>query len=82
MTRIVYKYDFFNSELTAPHGLVRLVADQAGDGMPTIWIEHDLSAPATAEYFIRPTGAEFTVPHHHVGSCICGSFVWHVYRKN
>lgn len=80
MTRTIHKYPFVEQYLNAPHGPVRLVAQQNDAEFPTLWIEHPVGAPATATFEIRPTGAEFEFSAEHVGSAVCGPFVWHVYR--
>lgn len=91
--RVIYKYPFKEDTirlgidyLDIPHGKVVLVERQFHDRLPTIWVEHSLPIPVIAvdRYRIAGTGhtigAEFT-GWEHVGSCICDSLVWHVYRK-
>lgn len=80
---VIYKYPIGKDfHITAPRGAVRLVGYQKdGSDLPTIWIEHDRDAPSDTIYLVLGTG-EFVDPRHneHVGSAICGRYVWHVYR--
>lgn len=84
MTQVIYKYEFDRGVLTAPHGKVMLVGQQHGNQLPTLWLMHP---PATerhtmARYTLVPTGQEFDpTGMDHVGSAVCGSFVWHVFRQ-
>lgn len=59
---------------------VLLIADQRGT--LTLWAEQEDERPPTPRLFevvgtggIRPEGME------HVGSAVCGDFVWHVYAQ-
>lgn len=79
--RVIYKYPFDSGALHAPDGNVLLVGWQGARQVPTLWIEHDVDAPVVA-YYVRPTGeAFFDAGDEHVGSAICGAFVWHVYKR-
>lgn len=76
----IFKYETNRNPIIAPIGKVVLVAQQRPDQLlPTIWIEHYEHAPVSS-YEVYGTG--HVIPEHleHVGSCICGDFVWHVYR--
>ena len=81
MTRKIFKYEMSGDLIQAPSGNVRLVAQQfTNQLLPTIWIEHDENDPI-AIYVVHGTG--HSIPddgREHVGSCLCGQFVWHVYR--
>lgn len=83
MTDVIHKYKMVGDASFAPAGKVLLV-DYQGDGseLPTLWVQHDpISTPMTS-YHIFATGSN--VPRdglEHVGSAICGRFVWHVYRS-
>jgi len=83
--RVVYKYNFRKGGvIRAPRGYVALVAYQPnGTEFPTIWVEHDPGVTPECDYFIVGTGSPID-PYEraeHVGSALCGSFVWHVYRS-
>lgn len=81
--RVIYKYPFTSGSVLAPDGIVRLIADQHGTGLPTIWIEHRTCAPVDTVYFIMPTGQEFSdnITDVHIGSAVCGPYVWHVFKR-
>jgi hypothetical protein len=56
---------------------VLLVADQRGT--LTLWAEQEDGNPAPQRWF-TVVGTGFDAPAaEHVGSAICGDFVWHVY---
>lgn len=80
--KTIRKYPFGQSSTVfAPIGKV-LLADYQDNGsdLPTLWIEHDADAERV-EYVIMATGAEWNESEsEHVGSAICGRYVWHVYR--
>jgi hypothetical protein len=78
---MIYKYPFTATILRAPLGAVLLVGYQ-GDGseLPTLWIDHDQTAPYT-NYFVVGTGQNRPNGAKHVGSAICGRYVWHVYME-
>lgn len=91
--RTIYKYPFEEQLIRQgidyvdiPSGKVVFVAQQDNSRLPTVWVEHSLpvSPLASDRYRIAGTGhtigGEFT-GWEHVGSCICGALVWHVYRK-
>lgn len=91
--RVIYKYPFEEATIRqgidyidAPSGKVVLVAQQGAGRLPTLWVEH--ASPVLTMHSDRyriagtghPIGAEFA-DWDHVGSCVCGSLVWYVYRK-
>lgn len=63
-----------------PRGTPVLVGHQ-GSGTPTVWIDHNTDTQERDEYVFFGTGQTITGAWVHVGSCICGPFVWHVYRR-
>jgi hypothetical protein len=81
--RVIYKYRMESIEMCAPLGHVLLVAAQNNHHLPTLWIEHnfDRSGPKTQTYVVCETGGTPPPDSSHVGSCVCGEFVWHVYIK-
>lgn len=83
MTQTIYKYEFTSGILKAPRGQVMLVAQQGQRDLPTIWIKHetDPKAIVMGVYEIVPTGGVVEVDETHVGSAVCGIFVWHVFFK-
>lgn len=80
--RIIHKFPLTTEQNNLPHGKPVLVANQ--DGMtPTVWIERDAAfntGPGDTYVFIG-TGHPVPVDWEHVGSSVCGPFVWHVYRR-
>lgn len=80
INQVIYKYAMSNGVTRAPAGPVRLVAQQDGSELPTLWIEHLVNAPSDTNYYVRGTGQQFNDEgSKHVGSAVCGHFVWHVY---
>lgn len=94
--RVIYKYaltlDGLMLELTAPR-VVHVGQDPAHEGWPSgsspsVWIEHqpeiDVDHPRHSRIELQfvPTGIDVPeTPWAHVGSCVCGPFVWHVYQR-
>ena len=93
-SRVIYKYPFKEADirqgidhLAIPKGKVVLVAQQDGNPLPTVWVEHSLTplgGDSFDRYRIAGTGHEIGpefLGWEHVGSCICNGLVWHVYRE-
>jgi len=89
MARSVYKFDFPMRpdispvlELAMCDPEVVLVFQQSSV-LPTVWIEHDLDLAANTVLTLEVigTGQPVTEGMTHVGSAVCGHFVWHVYGK-
>lgn len=74
----VFKYPILSDKTIAPAGKVVLVDHQGGD-FPTMWVEVEDDTHNT-EYLVVGTGWELELGLEHVGSAICGQFVWHIYR--
>lgn len=79
MTKRILKYPLADQRTSLPMGPVQLVAQQDGSSLPLLWIEVDVYFETT-DYLVFGTGHEIPRGLVHVGSCICGEFVWHVYR--
>lgn len=84
--RTVHKYEFGqNTEIRVPwpHGARVVLVAQQGNTLPTLWVECDTTLDAQLRYFcVIGTGHPVTPPDlEHVGSAVCGSFVWHVYGE-
>lgn len=80
---VVYKYPLsFDEEGTwVPYGLVVLIDTQDGSNV-TAWIQHGREAVWEEQrLFIAGTGHPVSELASHVGSVICGIFVWHVFRE-
>lgn len=59
---------------------VRLCGRDPETGSPAIWLEVDDSQPeGEREILAFVTGADIPDGWGHVGSAICGPYVWHVY---
>lgn len=71
-----------HGHLMAPLGKVVLVAYEGDNSeLPTVWIERDMNSKHVP-YSIVGTGEEYNpLGSEHVGSAICGRFVWHVFRN-
>lgn len=80
--RVIHKYEMSAYGATsAPNGRVVLVAQQHNQEMPTVWIEYDPSNYTFTNYVVIGTGQQWVNDQgEHVGSAVCGPFVWHVYR--
>lgn len=78
--RRIYKWPLVPGSMAlpwSPGDRVLLVADQGGT--LTLWAEQEDSHPAPQRWF-TVVGTGFDAPAaEHVGSAICGDFVWHVY---
>lgn len=83
-SRSIYKYEFDDRaclQLTLCNPKVVLVAQQSR-ALPTVWIEQDLDLAPNTVLTLTVFGTGHTIPDagvSHVGSAVCGSFVWHVY---
>ena len=88
---IIYKYPFTGTnELVIPHYrssvvLVSYNPQKNSDvGLPVLWVEH--TAPpkptdSTRRFLFFGTGDTFDETDLiHVGSAVCGPYVWHVYK--
>jgi hypothetical protein len=65
----------------SPEDRVLLVADQRGT--LTLWAEQEDAFPAPhREFIVVGTGFEAPAGLEHVGSAVCGDFVWHVYAES
>lgn len=81
--KVVFKYLLNANVNVIPAGRIMLVDWQSGRRYPTVWAEHEL--PLTGETMrleVRATGREYEHSDldHHVGSAVCGPFVWHVFQ--
>lgn len=82
MARRIYKWPLPAGERHAvpwsPDDKVLMVAEQHGD--LTLWAEQEDSQPATRRA-LRVVGTGFDAPvgWEHLGSAVCGEFVWHLY---
>lgn len=64
----------------SPDDRVLLIDDQ--DGRLTLWAEQEDERPTPfREFVMTGTGSEAPAGFEHVGSAICGEFVWHVYAE-
>lgn len=85
MRTVIYKYTFNGEgDLKVPAGKVLHVDSQHNGAFPTIWVEHSFETMNTHDhqrYTIVGTGGHFdNTRMKHVGTAICGPFVWHVYE--
>lgn len=64
----------------SPDDRVLMVADQGGT--PTLWAEQEDELPAPTR-LVTVVGTGMTAPAglEHLGSAVCGEFVWHVYAE-
>lgn len=80
MSKVIHKFPFASTDpIKAPNGRVVLVDWQQNKTLPTIWIEYEPGVTPDTTYTFIGTGHPVPAGEH-VGSCICGPFVWHVYR--
>lgn len=84
-SRRVWKFEFGDNvmlttpPLRDPH--VVLVARQHTDDLPAIWIEHGGTDPQgqRLELIVIGTGHPCPPDLKHMGSAVCGEYVWHIY---
>lgn len=83
-SRKVWKYLLLehDSTLEIPSGAVlRLVGRDPMRGCPALWFEVDPEAETRKRRFlVHGTGHEIRGAQH-VGSAICGAYVWHIYEE-
>jgi len=79
----IWKYELRGAltELEMPFGARVIHAGYQDNALPTLWAEVDPSLPSvTRRFWVTGTGHD--VPSGvHVGSAVCGAFVWHVYEE-
>lgn len=84
MNKIIYKYDFEDGpELIIPWSKMNVIHVAAnGQTLPTVWVEVS-GDPTETGHKLHVLGTGWPVPDHleHVGSAVCGSYVWHVYKE-
>lgn len=89
--KVIWKYQMRANPLPLPwpgNSKVVHIAEQfAGDGFPTLWVEHDLDHlpepdSRSVEFFYTGTGHHNDRVGYHIGTAVCaeGQLVWHVYR--
>lgn len=62
-------------------GSVVLVANQGEHGTVYVWTwEYGVPQP-TRSVVVHGTGHEVPEWHEHLGSCVAGTFVWHVFAE-
>lgn len=77
----ILKYPIDAGDIIAPVGKVLMVGYQGAGHLPTIWMEVPDNPEVFAHYHTLGTGWEVPNGLVHVGSAICGQYVWHVYRE-
>lgn len=65
-----------------PSAEVVLVGQDPASGLPAVWIQREPEAwlRHRLQFTIVGTGHPVPPGATHVGSAICGAFVWHVYQ--
>ena len=91
MSKVIYRYRVTVGNIdsvVAPSGTVVLVAADRGgkSDVVEVWIEHEAhdgaAMPGPGSITLNVYGTGHPIPDEenvHVGSCISGPFVWHVY---
>lgn len=81
--RRIYKYDadalgIYVVPCSEPN--VVHVAQQHEQTFPTLWVEIDIAKQDAgySTFHVVGTGQEIPAKSVHIGSAVCGSFVWHV----
>lgn len=80
--RRIYKWTLLPTSKVpwSPGDRVLMVADQRGT--LTLWAEQeDGNTVPYREFVVVGTGFEAPAGLEHVGSAVCGEFVWHVYAE-
>ena len=82
MAKVIKQYLLSEGTNKLPYGKVLLIGHKDKKSFPSIWIEHDIEDERTVVYKVignqKEDSDDFRYPHH-VGSCVCGFYVWHVY---
>ena len=84
MAKTIWKFEFGDAVLLTTPPLhdprVVLVAQQ-DEVLPTVWVEHGGTDPAGQRLELVVVGTGHPIPpgHEHMGSAVCGGFVWHIY---
>jgi len=82
MIKTIFKYKFANGDDTMQvdgNKVVLVTQQDPDDTYPTVWIEHGENKE-NFELAVYGTGHAIPPNYEHVGSAVCGTFVWHVYR--
>lgn len=81
--RRIYKWPLMPTTQVpwSPGDRVLMIANQ--NGTPTLWAEQEDGAPPSSQRGIAVVGTGFEAPSglEHIGSAVCGEFVWHVYAE-
>lgn len=72
------------TEIKVSAGAFKLLHVDEQNGVPTIWYEtvEDPIMAKVVKFTYIGTGMQVLDNSVHVGSCKCGSYVWHVYQLN
>lgn len=86
MSKVIYRYrvPVDDVDFETPTGqVVHVAADRDGDpSIVEVWVEHPHEIPGAGGITLNVHGSGHLIPDGesvHVGSCISGPFVWHVY---
>jgi hypothetical protein len=84
MAKVIKTYFLSEGVNELPYGKVLLIAHKDKKSFPYIWIEHDIEDERTVSYKVigkkKEDSDDVNYPYH-VGSCVCGFYVWHVYAN-
>lgn len=87
VSRVVHRYSVFvdHADYQVPAGrVVHVSADRGGKhDLVEVWVEHPSGAEPVG-LMLNVHGTGHPIPEDgraHVGSCVVGLFVWHVYAK-
>jgi len=76
-----FKTDRGLSRILVPEGEILLVGSQNNESLPTAWVAYEAGTEVSKELLIVGTGWEVPEGVVHIGSAVCGDFVWHVYER-
>ena len=83
--KVIWKYQLLTTDnaVNMPRGAkVIHVEQQHGGVLPTLLAEVDPTAPnETRRFIVVGTGGDCSDDWQHVGSGVCGAFVWHIYEE-
>lgn len=83
--KVIYKYvlevgEVNKFQIPRDRALAKVGRDPES-GNPAIWFIVELTSPKVeARYLVLGTGKTIPGSMSHVGTAICNSFVWHVFR--
>lgn len=83
--KVIYKYvlpvgEVYTLQMPRDRALAKVGRDPLS-GLPAMWFIVESDSPKQeCKYKVFATGEDITGSVSHVGTAICGRYVWHVFR--